>query len=354
MEDVLCTARGMRGVARLRKSPITVEPTVFDKSNVPTPSPTGHLVSSGKAILLGEHFVVYGASALAVSVPQAVELTWRTADGPSLWIDNWQLHVAPSADGTELERAFRALFDAAPWATQSIELRATIGIPSGAGLGSSAALGVAVLRALEAASQHTLTQDERFELLFAWEGVFHGQPSGFDHAASLHQGFTRFRRFEQPPLQTLPPAQNLYAVVAHVEPGASTKVMVDGVRAWRESQPIRFQDLMNEAELRVELFLEALARQDMPTAGRLLDANHEALRTIGVSTPALDRAVAFAREAGAYGAKLIGAGGGGCMIALTDARHLDTLQRALDGRTLQTLRVQPNVPSSSLLPPTLE
>lgn len=327
---------------------------MFDKRHLPLQTPAGQLVSSGKAILLGEHFVVYGASALAVAVPNGVTLSWRPADAHSLWIDNWDLQVRPDASGTELERAFQALLDGAPWATQPAEMHATIGIPSGAGLGSSAALGVAVLRALEHANGHPLTHEARFALLFAWEGVFHGQPSGFDHAASLHQGFTRFRRFETPPLQALPPASNLYAIVGHVEPGASTKTMVDGVRSWREAYPVRFQDLLNSADARVDVFLHALEQGALVNAGRLLDDNHAALQEIGVSTPALDRAVQRARDAGAYGAKLIGAGGGGCILALTDAIHIDALHHALQAVSIRTLRIEPETPrTSSSLPPTL-
>lgn len=311
-----------------------------------TPNPSGRVRASGKAILVGEHFVVYGARALALRMPQGVEIAWAQSDVHQLNIDAWGVSFVPTqdADAPELARAYGALLAALPGALRerlpAIHLHATMEIPSGAGLGSSAALGVAVLRAFEEAAGYTLTETTRFEIVFAWERVFHGNPSGFDHATSLCEGLTVFSPGERPPFATRRLAHPLSLILALVEPGASTARMVDGVRQWRDQSPAQFEVLMARANTRAHaleaLLTDADRAYDLAQIGAILNENHLDLQAIGVSTPALDDACAQARSSGAFGAKLIGAGGGGCILALTDTQTQPRVIEALSRCTQAT------------------
>lgn len=291
---------------------------------------------AGKAILLGEHFVVYGAPAIAVALPNAVNISAFSAEEMSLEIPQWQLSLRPDPHGEDLSRAFASLLDALP-ASQPARLRAELFLPSGVGLGSSASLGVAVLVALQEFNGWSLSPQDHYELLFHWERVFHGNPSGFDHAAAMSQGLTEFRRFESPPIVALPLPRPLHLVIAQVAEGASTKTMVDGVRNWREENPTAFEGLLARATQRASQLLPALETGDLAAAGALLLENQRDLQRIGVSTEALDRACDAAMHAGAFGAKLIGAGGGGCMLALTDAAHFEGVEAALMPLSQMTL-----------------
>lgn len=292
------------------------------------------VVVSGKAIVLGEHFVVYGAPAIALSIPNAVTMTAYAHDRLQLDIPQWKLTLAPKANGVPLERALHELLSVLPTASP-VRLEATIALPSGVGLGSSASLGVAVLNTLDALEGWALSEAERYQHMFAWETVFHGQPSGFDHATAMHQGLTYFERFSTPPLRNLALPRTLDLVVAQIDEGASTDVMVAGVRQWRDEHPNAFETLLMRAKGRAQDFVHALDDTSLTTeswsahVGKLLSQNQRDLRQVGVSTAALDSACEQAEAAGAWGAKLIGAGGGGCILALVDSRTRERVKSAL-------------------------
>lgn len=279
--------------------------------------------------------MVHGASAIAVRVPGGAHITWSVHDEHVLEIPRWSLSLRPDAGSSaELARAHRALLDALPFRCPPTRLVAHLEIPSGAGLGSSAALGVAALRALEAAAGVTLSDEARFELVFHWERVFHGNPSGFDHATSLCEGFTIYQRGQTPPFRAQALKRPLTLVIAHVEPGASTAQMVAGVGEWARAHTDVWATLMLDAHARADALLALLDAGDWAAAGALFDENHAALQQIGVSTPALDQACEAARRAGAYGAKLIGAGGGGCVAALVDSERAAAVEAALQTHSL--------------------
>src|SRR5262245_46887208 len=141
----------------------------------------------GKVILFGEHSVVYGRPALAKAIERAATVTARLSSKPftSLHISPWNVHVDTSEHsnvGREpLQQALkivRALYQDG----LELELNAQMSIPPSAGMGSSAALGVAVLRALDDARSLSRPDDEVFERSFLWESVFHDRPGGVDNA----------------------------------------------------------------------------------------------------------------------------------------------------------------------------
>lgn len=319
---------------------------------LPTNSrPLSHHVC-GKAILLGEHFVVYGAPAIALAIPDAVRIEARPHPQLQLDIPQWSLSLHPDPNGKDLERALAALAKEFP-APAPVALNAHIRLPSGVGLGSSAALGVAVLRALNRHQHWQLSKTQQYEMLFSWERVFHGNPSGFDHATAMHHGLTYFERFKDPPIQSLPYTHDLDVIIAQVDAGASTKEMVEGVRRWKDTHPTDFKALLSRADRRATQFLTALHTPDLSPqtwrqkVGQLLQENQQDLQTIGVSTPALNAACDAAEHAGAHGAKLIGAGGGGCILALVDSACHDAVYNALRDHSHQrfSLRLAEEVPS---------
>ena len=272
----------------------------------------------GKLLLFGEHAVVYGQPALAaaLTVGVAATVTGRTAG--HLSIPAWNIEVAGDADH-RVAAALRALRAALPFDASGYDLHLDAGLPAGAGVGSSAAMAVAAARALAEAAGRPLPPAALFEAAMAAERVFHGNPSGLDHAVAIHGGLMHFVRGTPPRMRSVPLGASFRFLVAQVEAGADTGRMVASVAALRAAHPVAHTlcdtigALVGEAEA-------ALTAGNREAVGRLMNLNHGLLAALGVSTARLDAAVHAAQAAGALGAKLTGAGGGGCMVALvTDA-----------------------------------
>ncbi len=277
----------------------------------------GRGVGLGKLILCGEHAVVYGYPALAMAVDLRTEVVLRPIDGPRI--------VPADADG----RLSEAIELALPKSGVQIEIRSSL--PIGRGMGSSAALAVALVRAqADAAGESPPSADEVFTRAMPLERVFHGNPSGLDVAVSARGGVIRYRRADPPVIEPIGRPPQGQIVVLDTGLTGNTADLVAGVGSKRPGIDPILERIGAIAEL-------AVAALDAPhKLGAHLTENHELLRKIGVSTPELDDLVALALEAGAHGAKLAGAGGGGVVLALTD--RAEPILEAAEARGICALR----------------
>jgi mevalonate kinase len=269
--------------------------------------------ASGKVILLGEHAVVYGVPALAVGLDRGVEVDVEPAAVSSIVIDDRRAEVG---DGSDTGRALEALLGelhASPTA-----VRARLELPAGSGLGVSAALGVAVARAVLGVAMPS-PPDARVRVLraaAAWESIFHGAPSGIDAAVAESGGCIQFSRAEG--IDPVHLGRPLHLVVAVAGPPASTKLMVSEVARLRERRPAVVEKTFEGIRALVNNARLCLEAGDLPGLGKLMDLNQMLLSGLMVSTEGIERACEIARRAGALGAKLTGAGGGGVVVALAD------------------------------------
>jgi len=271
----------------------------------------------GKVILLGEHAVVYGAPALAVGLDIGVTATAERADVSSLVVGERRV---TSDVGSELLQALAALCKSL--GAPPVAVEAQLELPPGAGLGASAALGVAIARAVLEVTRPELElasaagRDAVLAAAGAWEGVFHGNPSGIDAAASERGGCLRYSRAEG--ATPVPLARPLELAIALAGPPASTREMVASVARLFERRP----DLAGKSVSGITALVEnarlCLEAGDLPGLGKLMDLNQMLLAGLMLSTEGIERACDAARRAGALGAKLTGAGGGGAVIALAD------------------------------------
>jgi mevalonate kinase len=265
--------------------------------------------ANGKVILLGEHAVVYGVPALAAGIERGARAHAAPAESGLLRLGAREVG---SDDPSELGRALAALLEQLGLGPHVIEVE--LDLPPGAGLGASAAIGVAMARAVLEARGEPPSQERVLAAADAWERVFHGNPSGIDAAAAAHAGCLIYSRADG--VKELPVGRELSLVVAIAGPPASTREMVESVARLRERRPELVDKTMAGIGALVQNAKVAIETGDVVGLGRLMDLNQMLLSGLFLSTEGIERACAVARSAGALGAKLTGSGGGGAVLAL--------------------------------------
>ena len=259
----------------------------------------------GKVILLGEHSVVYGHPALAGALADGVVVESRPGRGV-LRIPQWSCVIDPAIDtDATLARAYAELRKRA--GAPAIDLALTFNLPTGAGLGSSAAMAVAVGRALG------LDGAALADAAMASETVIHGKPSGLDHTVSMAGGFGLFTRAGG--LQALRAAP-LSLTIGHTGKARDTKGRVARVAELVNERGDEVRARFDAIAGLVALGARAVARGSYGELGQAMNENQRHLEALEVSCPEIERMCGIARDAGAFGAKLTGGGGGGCVIAV--------------------------------------
>ncbi len=294
---------------------------------------SGQGSAPGKVILLGEHAVVYGHPALAGALSQRIFVEVAAdAAGPCVYLTSGE--SAPA----ELVSAFGAM---AAELGLGASLRATVRteLPLGGGLGSSAALGVALARALCEAAGQPCPPGRAAYLALHLERVFHGAPSGVDPAVCALGGlilFTRAQGSAPEAVVTLAPGRPLHVLVALTGIARGTRRTVLPLAARREERPALYDPLLSALGELARGGADALVRGDLADLGVRFDAAHGILAALGVSCTELDELCAALRRDGALGAKLTGAGGGGAALALAqDAAQARVLEQKARARGVQ-------------------
>ncbi len=262
---------------------------------------TAQAFAPGKLIVVGEHAVVYGHPALAIAVDRGTTVHLERRHGPTAL-------ESAAPDDPRLMQGLSAIL---PSTGIGVHLRSDL--PIGRGMGSSAALAVALSRAYCALEQCPATPERIDAMAMTVERVFHGNPSGIDHTVSATGGAVTFRRTDEGPCFASVQFPDLPLVVIDSGEMGDTAIMVEGVRSRKPG----IDKTLAQIGTLSERFMEAMPDEDTGKLGEMLTENHRLLQDIGVSTPTLDAIVTQALEAGAAGAKLAGAGGGGVVIAIT-------------------------------------
>ncbi len=299
-------------------------------------------VGYGKLILLGEHAVVYGRHAIAVPVPLAMRAVVEEADsGVQLLIPRWGIEyqlAKPPEQRRSFERAAGVIMDQLGLADRPMRIEVFPDVPRGMGLGGSAALAVAIVRALDMHFDLKLSDEEVNKLALESEQIAHGQPSGIDNTMATYGRPLVYRRGNPPLVEPLNIANPLEIIVGMTHKEGLTAKTVARVRDARERNPRLYEKIFDDVDSLVLQSISALQDGDNAAVGELMNICQGLLNALQVSTPELERLIGIARRAGALGAKLTGGGGGGAMIALCDG-NADDVEAAIERHGFRTLRL---------------
>lgn len=289
--------------------------------------------ASSKAILFGEHAVVYGYPSVAVPLPEIrANAKIKDIKRKKVIIDMPDFGKTGVFKELAWEHPIRFavdLFLSGHKITLQNGLCLSLHseIPIASGMGSGAAISTAVFKALFAHFNIPYTAKKLSELVFEVEKLHHGTPSGIDNTVIAYEQAVLFRKDEE--IQRINFPKTIHLVIANSGFTTPTKTTVSDVAWLYENNSTSVTDTFAQIEQCVILGLEALLLGDLEKAGEMMTENHQLLRSLTVSNERLDQLVDAANSFGAYGAKLSGGGRGGIVIALTEAEHVPFLKHTL-------------------------
>jgi mevalonate kinase len=269
----------------------------------------------GKLMLMGEHAVVYDHSCLAAAINKRLSAVVERSE-KDYWIDKKFVE--------KVVLGFRKVYKL----TMPVKINITSDFSSNYGFGSSSAITVATAYGLY---QFLLNKEpdkkELFDFCYQIVLEVQGKASGFDVAAAIYGGIIYFetggKKIEQLPTHNFP------LVVGYSGTKANTVSMINLVREKMQSHKTGVNEIFNNIGNLVCEAKTAILEKDLSRLGVLMNFNQEYLEDLGVSTEKLDDMIIAARKAGALGAKISGAGGGDCMIALTEEGKKEKVKEAI-------------------------
>jgi len=300
-------------------------------------------VGYGKVILLGEHAVVYGRHAIAAPIPLAIKALVEECDeGIHLLIPRWGVEYRLASNPEErrsFERPAGVVLDKLGLSGRAMRIEVFPEVPRSMGLGGSAAMAVAIVRALDKHFRLGLKDDEVNALAFESEKVAHGNPSGLDNTLACYGKALVFRPGDPPLIEPLNIREPIPAVIGMTGYEGLTAKTVGRVReAWQQDKKL-YERIFDQIDALTLRGIQAIQDNDLPTLGQLMNICQGMLNALQVSTPELEKLCDIAREHGALGAKLTGGGGGGSIIAIC-AGDTENVVSAIRAAGFQALPVR--------------
>ncbi len=293
----------------------------------------------GKLMLLGEHAVVYGKPCIVTAIDQRMHATVTLTseplfhlDAPDVQVENYEkpMNILGEGDipkGAKfVEQAVHNFLKKHPY-SGGLTIRTFSDFHAQFGFGSSSASTVCVIGALAKLLNPSMEKKEIFDLSYQTVLDIQGKGSGFDIAAAVFGGTL----FYVSPGTTIEPldALELPLLIGYTGVKADTVTLINEVKKRAEKYPQDIERIYEEMASLAMRGREAVEKKDWKTLGELFDFNQGLLESLGVSSLKLALLIHSAREAGALGAKLSGAGKGDCMVALTEGNEKKSVIEAL-------------------------
>lgn len=297
--------------------------------------------------MFGEHFVVEGQPAIAVAVSVRAYVSVEPIERDEIQVysknynlaetyilrnrESWSGRMLPVAVA-----AYTTMLEAGRKTGLKIDIDSQI--PPSSGMGSSAAVSVATVHATSLALGLELELKKISDIAYEAEKVVHGKPSGIDNTIAAFGGAIAYRKGEGF-VQLKPVFRGVKLVLADTGKPRNTGEMVRKVLALKNTYPSILDPIYYSAGKLVVEAAQLLEQGEYEKLGNLMNINHGLLSAIGVSTKEIETLVHTARESGALGAKLTGAGGGGYIVALCRENDTEKVINALKNHATNILTV---------------
>ena len=287
----------------------------------------------GKIILFGEHFVVHGTKAILAAIDKRVTVTSTFTENKTIKVNSQlgTIEVPISSSHEEVKSEFRPFVYLANKMINShqdvngLEITINSDIPIGVGLGSSSACCVAATASISGLFKE-LSSEENLKMSIEAEKTIFPDTSGADCTVCTYGGIIEYDKINGSEKNT--DASNLNLLIVNSMIPHSTKRSVEKVSKFKESNEDRFSQLcVSETKLIGEVNL-ALKNKDLITLGLKMSENQKYLEEIQVSNDTLHDMISSLKEI-SLGAKITGAGDGGCIIALVKDENLDKVPALL-------------------------
>ncbi len=301
----------------------------------------------GKVILFNEHFVVHGVPGIVSAIDSIAHAIVKRS-GRGIVVKDERMGTRGYAEKKKAQQleSIDKILEAMGISSQELSMEIRLGgnLPGFSGIGASAASSVAIARAIAEEFKINLSDDKINDVAYEAEKAYAGTPSGIDNTAATFGGLIWFKKnvnARSNEIEKLKIEKPVEIIIGSTGIVADTKEMVAGVAVRKKQNPEKYNQIFRQARELVFKARVALEDYDIKRVGNLMNENHRLLQQIDVSYRELDYLVNLALEQGAFGAKLTGGGGGGCMVALTPSQRLqEKVANAVEEAGFKVLRTR--------------
>jgi hydroxymethylglutaryl-CoA reductase len=293
-------------------------------------------IGYGKIILLGEHSVVYGRHAIAAPIPLHIRAEVKAQrEHIDLVIPRWGVEMRlsePERSVSSLHASITLIAERLGLADRGMRVDVFPHVPRANGLGASAALAVAVIRAMARCFEVQISEREISNLAFDCEKIAHGTPSGIDNTLATFGRPILFRKENaqaRAEIRDLTTPEPIPVVIGLSGVSTLTMQTVGSVREAWQKNPKRYESIFSQIDALSLAGAEALSKGDIAELGELMNIDQGLLNALQVSSREIEELVEIARHNGALGAKLTGGGGGGAMIAVCEPERTQGIASAM-------------------------
>ncbi|AFS80194.1 mevalonate kinase [Candidatus Nitrosopumilus koreensis AR1] len=296
----------------------------------------------GKVILFGEHFVVYGVKAILCAIDKRITVIAEDTSERKISIKSniGELELEPNKPISEINSPLKPFYYLANKVIQNknsgIKISVESEIPLGVGLGSSSACCVAGAAAISKLFGN-VSKDEILKLAIEAEKTIFQNTSGADCTVCTFGGLMEYDKRKG--FTKIGSEPNFHLVIANSNVEHSTESVVKEVSKFKERNEKEFSKLCEDESLLIENVLELLKENNITELGQKIIQNQEYLETIGVSNDKLRKMIQIGYET-SFGAKITGAGGGGCIFALTDESNVENTIREFKNKNYECFSVK--------------